>query len=227
MELLFVPEIRLSHCCNVWRFQPVSFSSKETCYYPCHLPPGKWCLSLQLSECLLALLSQLAEPAPWLELICDLKLDSGPASCPLFSPLLLAGAWWQVTRVVREKNAPKTDHGSYLFLVHLCLGEIFALGYVLFPHYESCSLPFSLHSPPLPFPIMANDFSSCVAKPNDKHVQGAVSGQVSVLFLDKCWSGVSISLIAAWSLPYTATVMPQRVWVGEDRWSWVVVQFSF
>lgn len=48
----------------------------------------------------------------------------------------------------REKNAPKMTCSSYLFLVRLCLGEIFALGYMLFPTMSHVSSFLSSSSTP-------------------------------------------------------------------------------
>lgn len=52
--------------------------------------PGKWCLSLQLSKCLLVSLSQLAEPTLGWNLYA-IQLEADPASCPS-----LPFCYWQV-----------------------------------------------------------------------------------------------------------------------------------
>lgn len=134
-------------------FQPVSFSVKKTCY-PCHLPPWEMVFipaAFRMSPCFTVPVSW---ASPWLELICDsVRRQVLPPA--LFSPLLLAGASDdKLLRGRERKECSKDDLWLLFLLVHLCLGEIFALGYVLFPLWVM-SLPFSLHSPPLPFPIMA------------------------------------------------------------------------
>lgn len=113
-------------------FQIVSFSVKEMCY-PCHLPPWEMVFILaafQMSSCFTVPVSWASS---WLELMCHSTREAGPASCPSL-PL----CYWQVlmtsySEAGGEKSAPRMTCSSYLFLIHLCLGEIFALGYVLFP----------------------------------------------------------------------------------------------
>lgn len=134
-------------------FQPVSVSVKETCC-PCHLPPWEVVFipaAFQMSPCFTVPVSW---ASPWLELICD---SARGRFCLLpFSPLLLlAGAWWQVTQRQGEKRmlqrwpvAPISSCSVYVWEKYLPLVTC------SFPLWVM-SLPFSLHSPPLPFPIMA------------------------------------------------------------------------
>ena len=134
-------------------FQPVSFSVKETCY-PCHLPPWEMVFipaAFRMSPCFTVPVSW---ASPWLELICD---SVRRRSCLLpFSPLLLlAGAWWQVTQRQGEKRmlqrwpmAPISSWSIYVWEKYLPMVTC------SFPLWVM-SLPSSLHSPPLPFPIMA------------------------------------------------------------------------
>lgn len=129
-------------------FQLVSSSVKETCYL-CHLPPWEMlCLSLQLSKWLLVSLSQLAEPAlgwNW----CAIQLERQILPPALLSPFVTGRcSMTSYSEAGREKNVPKMTCSSYLFLIHLCLGEIFALGYVLFPTLSHVSSFLSSFSTP-------------------------------------------------------------------------------
>lgn len=73
-------------------------------------------------------------------------------------------SYWEAGK---EKNAPQMTFCSSLFLMHLCLGEIFALAYVLFPTLSHVSSFLSSFSTPTFSYNGKNHFSSRAAKLSD------------------------------------------------------------
>lgn len=185
--------------------------------------------SLQLSKWLLVLLSQLAETAVdwnW----CAIQFGKQELLTVLLSPFVTG--WGSVTsdwEAGKEKNAPKMTCCSQLFLIHLCLWEIFALGCVLLPALSHVS-SFLSSFPPLPFPIMGKWLLQQCSPAEWPNMSNYRQIGVSVLFLDTCWSGVFWFLWLLWghhSLPQTHS---NSQWQRETLWKryrWSQSQFDF
>lgn len=148
--LLLVPVIRILSMIEAWRI-PTSFllSKRSVLILATYLSHWEMvCLSLQLSKWFLVSLSQLAEPAVgwnW----CAIQLEKQVLLTALLSPFVTGRCLMtSYSEAGKEKNAPKMTCCSHLFLIHLRLGEIIALGYVPFPALSHLSSFLSSFSTP-------------------------------------------------------------------------------
>lgn len=166
--LVFVPEIRIVLLIQGMKDSNQFLPPLKKHVNPCYLPPWEIvCLSLNFPNDFLFHLSQLAEPAVgwnWYAIQLEKQVLLTALPSPFVTGRCLMTSY---SEAGKEKNAPKMTFCSDLFLMRLCLGEIFALAYVLFPTLSHVSSSLSSFSTPTFSYNGKNHFSKRAAKLSD------------------------------------------------------------
>lgn len=128
--LLFVPEIRVPTDFLLSKRNMLILAvwlTGKCCVYPCNFP---------MTPCFTAPVSWQAVGGNW----CAIQLEKQVLPPALLSPFVIGScSITSYSEAGKEKNVPKMTCCSHLFLIRLSLGEIFALGYVLFPSLTHAS----------------------------------------------------------------------------------------